>query len=267
MYRAAAILLVFGLTGCASAPPRWHSGYIDALSEYYDQGTGAGDSMGRADRNAQIALVGYQQGIEVESVTEDQVQAFTKQGDELIVEVMTARGVQKVSGSLPAGAYPAERWQDGHGTWWSYYLAEKPGHARRIQELRDSRLGSARLRSVVPAWAQFTKGQRQKGWRILAAEGAGLVGMATFAVLQQDYVDRRDRVRNNASDYEYYDDWANRFYWGSVVFGTLAGGSYLYSLVDGITSIPPTYQLLLSQTHVQPRRDGGLALAYQYDIK
>jgi hypothetical protein len=45
--------------------------------------------------------VSCQQGIKVDSVTEDQVQAFSKQGDELIVEVMTASGVQRVSGSLP----------------------------------------------------------------------------------------------------------------------------------------------------------------------
>jgi hypothetical protein len=267
MYGAAVSLLIICLTGCASAPPRWHGGYIDGLTAFYDQGTGAGETIDRADRNARIALVGYQQGIEVESVTQNQVQAFTQHGDELIVEVLTARGLQRVSGSLPAGAYPAERWQDRQGTWWSYYLAAKPNGARRVQELRDARLVTARRRSVVPGWAQFTKGEQRKGWRLVAAEGTGLIGLATCAVLQQDVLDRRDRVRSNASDYEYYDDWANRLYWGTVAFGTLAGGTYLYSLLDGMAHVPPTYKLLLSQTHLQPRPAGGVALIYQYDIK
>ena len=63
------------------------------------------------------------------------------------------------------------------------------------------------------------------------------------------------------------DDWANRFYWGSVTFGTLAGASYIYSLIDGITSVPPTYRLLLSKADfgVQPRED-GVAVVFQYDI-
>lgn len=261
-------ILLFAVTfgGCASTPPPWHGGFLDSLSDYYDQGTGGGRSIERADRNAQIALVGFQQGIDIESVTEDQVQSFQKDGDELIVEIMTSKGVQRVSGKLPPGSYIAERWQAKDGSWWSYVVSERSGKSRRIQELRNSRLGAARLRSIAPGWAQFSKGQKQKGWRILAAEGSGVVGFATFAILQKDYEDRRDRAA--AVDWDYYNDWANRFYWGSVVFGTVAAGSYIYSLIDGITSVPPTYRLLLSKTDlgIQPR-ENGVALVFQYDIE
>ncbi|MBT4499671.1 MAG: hypothetical protein HOC74_18230 [Gemmatimonadetes bacterium] len=267
MLRFFILLLAVGLAGCASAPPPWQGGFLDGVSDYYDQGTGVGSSSDRADRNAQIALVGYQQGIAVESMTEDKIQSFSKNGDELIFEVMTSEGVQRVSGTLPAGSYIAERWKADSGSWWSFAVAEKPGKERRIQELRDSRLGSARLRSIVPGWAQFTKGQKSKGWRIVAAEGVGVVGLATFAILQKDYEDRRDRAA--AVDYDYYNDWANRFYWGSVTFGTLAGATYLYNWIDGITSVPPTYQLLLSKVDwdLQPRSEGGALLVLKYDIK
>ena len=256
---------LFG-SGCASKAPPWHGGFLDSVSGYYEQGTGGGDSIQRADRNAQIALVGYQQGVQIENITEDQVQSFQKNGDELLVEVMTSKGVQRINGTLPPGSYIAERWQDGNGYWWSFAVSEREGQGRNIQRLRDQKLGSARLRSFVPGLAQFAKGQKSKGWRIVWAEGVGLVGLATAAILQQDYKDRRDRARFPA-DVKYYDDRANWAYWGTVAFGTLAGGTYLYNLIDGFTSVPPTYRLLLSGGHwdLQPRRD-GLALVYQYDF-
>lgn len=267
----AILLLVAILTGCASAPPPWYGGYLDGVADYYDQGTGGGQSIDQADRNAQISLVGFQQGIQIESLTEDQIQSFQKQRDELVVEVMTSRGLQRVSGKLPPGSYIADRWQDGRGGWWSFAVAEKPGKARQIQNLRDSRLGAARIRSLVPGWAQFSKGQKSKGWRILGSEGVGVVGFATSAILQKDYEDRRDRVhgigQGAADDRQYYDDWVNRFYWGSVTFGTLAGVTYLYSLIDGITSVPPTYRLLLSGANVRPLQEGGAVLVFTCDIR
>ncbi|MEW6756304.1 MAG: hypothetical protein AB1505_35835, partial [Candidatus Latescibacterota bacterium] len=260
MGRIPVVLLAAVLAGCASSPPPWHGGFLDSLGDVYDQGAGAGASIERADRNAQVALVGYQQGIDIESVTEDQVQSFQKAGDELIVEVMTSKGLQKVSGTLPPGSYIAERWQDGSGTWWSFAVSEKPGQERRIQEQRSARLGAARLRSPVPGWSQFTKGQKQKGWRILGAEGLGVVGFTTFAILQNHYDGMKDDPDLSEADLQYYTDWADRSYWAKSAFGILAAGTYLYSLVDGITSLPPTYRLLLSRLEAQPRRDGGLAV-------
>ena len=258
MHRFGILLLIFSVGGCATAPPPWHGGFLDSIADYYDQGTGGGKSIDRSDRNAQIALVGYQQGIDVESITEDEVQSFSKQGDELIVEV---------SGTLPPGSYIAERWKDESGYWWSYAVSEKLGKERRIQDLRNTRLGMARMRAPVPGWAQFTKGQRQKGWRILTAQGIGLVGSATFFILQTDYKNRRDDSIN-PTDYEYYDDWANRFYWSHAAFTAVAGATYLYSLVDGITTVPPTYRLLLSRLDwgLEAQQD-RLALVFRYDLR
>lgn len=267
MRHLAILLFAVAFGGCASTPPPWHGGYLDSLSDYYDQGTGGGRSIERADRNAQIALVGFQQGIDIESVSEDQVQSFQKNGDELIVEIMTSKGVQRVSGTLPPGSYIAERWQAKDGSWWSYVVSERSGKSRRIQELRNSRLGAARLRSIAPGWAQFSKGQKQKGWRILAAEGAGLVGFATFAILQNHYDDKKGDPDNTPEDLEYYTDWADRSYWAKSTFGVAALGTYLYSLVDGITSVPPTYRLLLSRMELQPRPQGGLAMVFRYDMQ
>ncbi|NKB67897.1 MAG: hypothetical protein GKR89_12620 [Candidatus Latescibacteria bacterium] len=270
IYRLLSLLaVVFLAGGCGSTAPAWHGGFLDSLDDYYDQGTGGGATKSAADKNAKIALVGYREGIQVDNITEDKLKSVTENGNELVVEVFTSKGVETITGTVPPGTFIAQSWQHPSGTWWSYATFPKSGQERRIEEMRDRRLGSARLRSIIPGWAQLTKGERQKGMRLLAAEGLGLVGLATFVILQADYEDRRDRVRgdgpNARDDRQYYDDWANRFYWGSVAFGTLAGATYIYSLVDGITHIPPTYQLLLSKTHVQPM-PAGLALAFRYEL-
>lgn len=272
MYRSIGVFLTLLFCSCASVPPPWYGEYPDSLNEYYDQGSGSGKSIDEADRNAQISLIGKQQGVDIKSVLESE--KIEESGDKITFEAKTRKGdVVKVSGKLPPGAYIAEHWRDkSSGSWWSYALWEKPGKERRIQQLRNARLGAARLRSVLPGWAQFTKGQKQKGWRLIYGTGGGLVGFATFAILQSDFESRRDRVRGTgrsaASDRQYYDDWANRFYWGSVAFGTLAGASYLGSLIDGITTVPPTYRLLLSRVdwELWPAKD-GLVLGFAYDLK
>lgn len=96
-------LIVLGC-GCAAAPP-WQRGFLDEISEYYDQGVGGGSTAAAADRNAQIALVGYQQGVQVSSITDNRVHSFSRNGEELTFEVVTDQGTQqKVAGVLPAGS-------------------------------------------------------------------------------------------------------------------------------------------------------------------
>ena len=258
------------ITGCASAPPPWHVEFLDSLDKYYDQGTGAGSSREQADRNARISLLGYRGGIHVGNVTQDQVQSYAEDGDEIIVEVLSSKGVERVSGILPPRAMIAERYRDGSGVWWSYAVLQKAGVKDRIQIQRDRRLGAARLRSVIPGWSQLTKGERGKGMRIIAAEGISLAGLGTFAILQADFENRRDSVRGVGSrahdDRQWYDGWANRFYWGGMACGVLAGATYLYSLVDGFTHIPPTYKLLLGNAHLQAGPGEGLALVFRKPI-
>ena len=112
--------------------------------------------------------------------------------------------------------------------------------------------------------AQFRSGERDKAWSILLTEGVAVVGFGASAIASSDYRDRRDRARH-ANDYEYYDDWANRLYWSSVSFGVLATGTYLYSLIDGITSHPRPYQILLSGP-TTTRRGQPLALQVSYAL-
>ena len=258
---------VLFLCGCASAPPPWHRGHLDTLNEYYDQGTGGGSTRTQADRNARIALLGYRAGIRIGNLTEDRVQSYARNGDEVTVELLTSKGVEQVAGTLPPGTLIAERWQDGSGSWWSYSVLEKPGAGGRLQARRDRRLEAARLRSAVPGWSQFTKGERRKGMRILTAGGIGLTGLGTCAILQADFEARRDRVAGTGArardDRGYYDGWANRFYWGALAGGALAAVTYVYSLVDGLTHVPPTYKLLLGTAGLKP--GPLLALRYEFD--
>lgn len=264
-YRLLCVLAVIvALGGCATAPPPWHGGFLDSLSDYYDQGTGGGNTLEKADRNAQFALVGFQQGIELDAVTEDMIRELPNQ----MIEITTRQGVQRINGKLPAGSYIAERWQDREGYWWSYAVYEKSGRERLIQQLRNTRLKTARFRAVVPGWAQLTKEQKSKGWKIIGVESGSLLGWATLALLQRDFLDRRDdpRLTRNTVDYDYYDKWANRFFWGGVFTGSVAGMTYLYSLIDGLVNVPPTYLLLLNQLGLeldnQPNRVPMLVFHY-----
>ena len=152
----------------------------------------AGSSREQADRNARIALLGYREGIHIGNVTQDRVKSYAEDGDEMIVEVLSSKGVERVSGILPPKAKIAERYRDGSGAWWSYAVLEKAGAKRRIQTQRDRRLGAARLRSVVPGWSQFTKGERGKGMRTLVAEGIGLAGPGPVLVFRYE-LDRRTK--------------------------------------------------------------------------
>ena len=112
--------------------------------------------------------------------------------------------------------------------------------------------------------AQFRSGERDKAWSILLTEGVAVVGFGASAIASSDYRDRRDRARH-ANDYEYYDDWANRLYWSSVGFGVVAVGTYLFSLIDGISSTPMPHKVLLSRS-ATPTRDGLLTLRLSYTL-
>lgn len=242
--------------GCAAAPP-WQRGYIDELSEYYDQGVGGGSTAAAADRSAQIALVGYQQGVQVSSITENRVHEFSRNGDELIFEVETDQGTQqKVSGVLPAASYIAERWRSQDGYWWSYALSERPGQGPRIHRLAGRGLQLARTRAVVPGWAQFTKKQDRKGWTIAAGEALGLVGWLALDALTGEYRDRRGQAVTPA-DYRYYDRVSDRFAWGAAGCASLAAATYLFSMIDGIINRPPAYRLLMTQVHLEAQPGSG----------
>ena len=208
-------------------------------------------------------------GIQIGNVTQNQVRSYVEDGDEMIVEVLSSNGVEQVSGSLPPKAKIAERYRDGSGIWWSYAVLEKTGAKRRIQTQRDRLLGAARLRAVIPGWSQFTKGERGKGMRILVSRGhrpRRARDLCHFAGRFREPSRYSKGVGSRArDDRQWYDDWANRFYWGGMACGVLAGGTYIYSLVDGLTHVPPTYKLLLSKAQVQAGPE-GLAVVFRKQI-
>ena len=93
-----------------------------------------------------------------------------------------------------------------------------------------------------------------------------MVGAAVLSVLTNDMVAKRDRA-GSASDWDWYDDWANRCYWGSVGFGVVGGITYLVSLIDGLASEAKTYRLLLyadeGAMFLSPRR-GDVVLGWRW---
>ena len=245
--------------GCAGTP-HWTQGTPDDLRAYYYQGIGYSETMERADRNAYAALVADREGFHVEAIAEDMVRSVRKNETEEIFEVFTDKGTITIRGGVPSGAYMADRWHKG-SNYWSYALLERPEKKAEIGRRRDERLHLIGLKFFVPGWAQFTKDQKLKGWRILGIEGISLAGIAVLGVVAQDLTARRDRSRTS-SDRDYYDVWANRSYWGSVACGLVAGGTYVYSLIDGMTSEPTTHLLLSSEGGVRMfadmRREGAV---------
>lgn len=240
--------------GCAAAPP-WQRGFLDEISEYYDQGVGGGSTVEAADRNAQIALVAFRHGIQIRHVTEDSVDSFSRNGDELIFEFFRQGTHQTVTGTLPAGSHIAERWRAQEGYWWSYALCERPGKGPRIHRLEGRGLQMARRRAVVPGWSQFTKKQERKGWAIITGESLGLAGWLALDALTAEYRSRRGQA--TPADYRYYDRWTKRFAWGAAGCASLAAATYVFSTIDGITSRPPAYRLLMSQVHLEVQPGAG----------
>ena len=241
--------------GCASAP-RWTKGVPEGLSSYYFQGVGYARSRKAADQNAKIALAAEREGAEVKAITEDNIRYVQTEKGERYTQVLTDKGSVIIRGKIPPATRVVERWYNrSAGEYWSYALLIKPGMKQRIKQEMDQRLRLLGLKSLFPGWAQFTKRQNAKGWRILALEGLSLAGTGLFTLLTADAVDRRDKSTAQ-SDIDYYDTLANRFYWASVVSGVVAGGTYLYSLVDGLASEPKPYQVLSRRIGDHPLRLG-----------
>jgi len=229
------------VAGCAGTP-HWTQGTPDELRPYYYQGIGYSETLERAERNSRVALVADREGFHVEAITEDMIRSVRENETEEVLEVFTSKGTITVRGGVPSGAYIAERWRKG-SRYWSYALLERPEWRAEIWRRREERLRRIGMKSFVPGWAQFTKGQKVKGWRILGVEGISLAGTVALSVVTQDLTTRRDQARTQ-SDQDYYDLWATRSYWGSVACGLIAGGTYVYSLIDGMTSEPKTHLLL-----------------------
>lgn len=257
------ILLV---AGCAGTP-RWTQGTPDHLRPYYYQGIGYSKTMERAEKNSYIALVADREGFHVEAITEDSVRSERKDGKEQTFELFTDKGVITIRGDVPSEAYIAERWRK-ESLYWSYALLECPRKKADIRRRKQERLHLINLKSFVPGWAQFTKGQKLKGWRILGIEGISLAGTVALGVMAGDLTTRRDQA-DTRSDQDYYDLWASRFYWGSVVCGLIAGGTYVYSLIDGMAAEPKTHLMLSSRGRVQMfvgMRQESAVVGLHYDL-
>jgi len=239
---AVAVLWTLAVAGCGGTAP-WTQGTPEVLRPYYYQGIGYSRSFDMADRNALIALAADLEGIQVERVTEDSLRLVQTETGEHYVDILTSRGAVRIKGEVPKGAYIAERWH-GRSLYWSYALLEKPRQRKAIERLRQEQLRGVSLKALVPGWAQFTKGEHFKAWRILALEGISAIGAVALKVLMDDMLARRD-IATRPDDWKWYDVWANRCYWGSMGFGVAGVMVYMYSLIDGLTSEAKTYRLLM----------------------
>lgn len=264
MYRSrqciVAIAIVLGVAGCSHSPQWTHT---FSSSELYYQGVGDGRSEGQAKRSAELGLCGemQQRTISIQSIHEAQerVTNGTFQNESTFRQWIK----EEFDCELPAGVRIAERARID-SRYWAYAIAERPGQEQRINQLFARRTSGMKMRAMFPGWAQFRSGERDKAWSILLTEGVAVVGFGASAIASSDYRDRRDRARH-ANDYEYYDDWANRLYWSSVGFGVVAVGTYLFSLIDGISSTPMPHKVLLSRS-ATPTRDGLLTLRLSYTL-
>ena len=258
------ILGCITLSGCASSAPPWFKGDLE-LNGYYEQGVGEGTKKAIADKNARVSLVGNMNGFDIKVITEDSIRVDESSGDEVIVRMLTEKGEQTISGKVPKGSFIAERWKDQDDRWWSYVLYEIPEKSRQLRLMRKRRIGDARTRVIVPGWAQFTKGDKTKGWRIVGIETSGLLGWWISNAIQSDFERRRDRSRPSA--YDYYNKRVDIFAWVSVGFGSIVGLTYIYNVIDGLVNVPPTYRLSLSQTTWQfNANEGAIKLTLLSDL-
>lgn len=93
--------------------------------------------------------------------------------------------------------------------------------------------------AVVPGWGQLYAGHRSWGWFLLSAAVGGLaVGAVTGVLARNDHAEAGSQTRQ--SDRDYYNERASMLRVVSYATLALAGGVYIYSLVDATTTQPTT---------------------------
>ena len=251
MWRGSIFLALWALSGCATTTPPWKQGHLTSLEPYYYQGIGSGPTKKSARDTALSSLIAYRDSIQIQQTTfVRQTEVTSTDGDKRLTDSTNVDSKQTIEGTVRSGTHIAEYWHDSASTWYAFALQP---HAPNIEKASHQRLSRAQRRSFLPAWAQFAKSEPRKAWSILIASGSGVVGYFAFAQLRSHYQEQRDQVdtRFDPSGYDTYNNRATAAKWTSNIFGGLLLGSYIYSVVDGITHVPPTYRLLMSRADIR----------------
>lgn len=232
-------LIFLLLIGCSS-PPRWVEG--TGRSPYYFQGVGMGPSPAQAERSAYFDLCANINGTEVKQVIEDYQREYSTAGKVTLDSDFRQWLTSYVEGKVPAEASIVSRWENDKKQW-AYAIVEKPGKLRSIKARYNRHMANVRAHSFVPGWAQLQKRQNKKAWTLITGMGIGIVGGATFAVLSNDALTKRDQSTLRI-ERDHFDNQANQRFWISTAFYVLAGGTYLANVLDGFYSVVDPYQIL-----------------------
>jgi len=228
-------MLLFFL-GCGRAPS-WTRGV--ANNTYYFQGIGSSSSDQGADRASLNDLGMEISGAKVRSSIELIVTESSSSGDKgsgtSFQEHMVDTTSVVIEAALQKGAKVIERWYNpAKNSYYSYAILSRPG----TQEKMAAHARSIKLRSLVPGFAQFSKGHPKKGFTVLGSLGFGIAGTVIFNKREDDAIFDRDYNARSQSDFDYYDDRARTFRNATIATGAATAAVYILNVLDGMFSKP-----------------------------
>jgi hypothetical protein len=237
--------MVVVLANCATAPV-WVNRLDNPPEDPYWRAAGSGATRSGARHDAFMRICAKIHGTEIEEVSRsyDTARASVLQGrvgaeEEFFLENWIT---ENTKGKVPERTRVVEYYQKDK-EYHAYAVVERMGMEKIIKrELRLAKKGNA-FRSSVPGWSQFGKRETRKGVKFIVGVATGLVGGMVFKMQKDDALRRRDSAPRKA-DVDYYNSMANRYYWASSGFFTIAAASYLGNVLDGLFTRPKGYQIV-----------------------
>jgi len=228
---------IVGIVLCsyAKAPPDWVKGSVpEGRCFSYFKGIGEAPSPASARRMALEEALG-EVAMSREVVIDVRTRGMISErgGDlyrEFVREVLTSGESGLIRGLKIVGEYSEHR--EGREVWYLLVRVPKvPDWRRCIKEVEGYGMGPVWRSALVPGWGQMYKGNRTKGrFLMIASLISASVSISSYAAAAREGSLALSSRRE--ADRRYHRNMEDLFRSVGLLSGVVAGGLYLYSLVD-----------------------------------